>query len=290
MTTVNQIENPEVYLLKEAVGKHWSFQCLAAGSNVDLSASQESVLLFITAGSILVIPEWGHSGSRIDSGNILLVPAGDALHFQVLEDSRLVACMFSAELLLQESCALKRIVKYNLDDQDDNRPVYSMLPMVSLMRDFLFFLKKCIDGGIDQEIFLEQKKKEFFQFLFFLYPPKELAVFFSPLLSEEIRFKEQVIQISKMAMNVKDMASMANYSTSGFIKKFVKVFNEPPYQWILKQKSKDVLLDLNSGAISLKEIAAKYNFSSYQHFAYFCKKQYGAPPTKVVGNNNFGLK
>jgi AraC-like DNA-binding protein len=81
--------------------------------------------------------------------------------------------------------------------------------------------------------------------------------------------------------NIQELAELANYSTSGFIKKFQRCFNEAPYGWIQKQKAKQIAIDIKQGAKSLQEIAGDYKFSSYQHFSSFCKKQFGFPPTEL---------
>lgn len=81
--------------------------------------------------------------------------------------------------------------------------------------------------------------------------------------------------------NVQELAAMANYSTSGFIKKFQKYFDDSPYHWIQKQKAKQIYMEISRKVKSLQEIATEYNFSSYQHFASFCKIHFGLPPTEI---------
>jgi AraC-like DNA-binding protein len=55
-----------------------------------------------------------------------------------------------------------------------------------------------------------------------------------------------------------------------------------------RQKAKLILNDINEGAKSLQEIATEYKFSSYQHFANFCKIQFGFPPSELV--NKYKVK
>ncbi|MDR2868431.1 MAG: helix-turn-helix domain-containing protein [Bacteroidales bacterium] len=63
------------------------------------------------------------------------------------------------------------------------------------------------------------------------------------------------------------------------MKKFNNNFGESPYQWIQKQKAKQIYIDIINKKKSLKEITSDYNFSSYQHFVKFCKEYLGFPPT-----------
>ena len=74
---------------------------------------------------------------------------------------------------------------------------------------------------------------------------------------------------------------MANYSTSGFIKKFTRSFNESPYKWISHYKANRILYEINAERKPLKEIYTAYKFSSMPHFISFCKKQYGLTPGKI---------
>jgi AraC-like DNA-binding protein len=91
------------------------------------------------------------------------------------------------------------------------------------------------------------------------------------------------------AKNVKDLAKYANYSTSGFIKKFQKCFNDSPYEWMQKQKAKKISVEIIRGIKSLQEIASEYNFSSYQHFSVFCKAQLGSTPTEILAKSKLNL-
>jgi AraC-like DNA-binding protein len=108
-----------------------------------------------------------------------------------------------------------------------------------------------------------------------------LAQFLHFIVSENVQFKEFVINNYRNVKNVQELAALANYSTSGFIKKFQKCFNDSPYGWMQKQRAKQILIEIKQGVKSLQEIAVEYKFSSYQHFSNFCKKQLGFPPTKI---------
>lgn len=106
--------------------------------------------------------------------------------------------------------------------------------------------------NLESRVLMEIKKQEFLQLLFLLYPIQELA-------------------------------SLCGYSASGFIKTSNHCFRCSPYRWMQEQRARHIRLDINAGVLSLKELARKYHFSSYQHFSEFCKLHFGAPPTQIRG-------
>jgi AraC-like DNA-binding protein len=131
------------------------------------------------------------------------------------------------------------------------------------------------------------KRNELFLLFFVYYTKEELTHFLSKLSSKDFQFKRFVMGNYLSIKNVGELAEKANYSISGFIKKFHSNFGESPYQWIQKQKAKQIYVDINDRKKTLKEIASDYNFSSYQHFAKFCKTYLGSPPTATITRYNF---
>jgi AraC-like DNA-binding protein len=130
--------------------------------------------------------------------------------------------------------------------------------------------------------FFELKRQEFFYLLFNYYQKQDLARFLHCILSKDIQFEKFVMTNYSNAKNVQELAKSANYSASGFIKKFQKCFNDSPYKWMQKQKAKQISIEINRGQKSLQEIASEYKFSSYQHFSVFCKTQLGSPPKEIL--------
>ncbi len=101
------------------------------------------------------------------------------------------------------------------------------------------------------------------------------------ILPPDERFRQTVFDCWNEVKTVAELATRTNYSTSGFIKRFKRIFGESPYRWMSHRKAAAILADITEGNTPLKEVAARYNFSSYQHFADFCKTQYGVPPTRI---------
>jgi AraC-like DNA-binding protein len=150
---------------------------------------------------------------------------------------------------------------------------------------YLALLDLYLEENIYSPYFFELKRQELFFLLSFYYSKSELTQFLHCILSRDLHFKKIVVSNYLNAGNVQELAKLANYSTSGFIKKFQKCFNNSPYKWMQEKKAKQILIEISQGTKSLQEIASEYKFSSYQHFSVFCKSQWGAPPTTLLKKN-----
>ena len=168
-----------------------------------------------------------------------------------------------------------------LQEENDSGKFFK-LPIKRVIIRFLSLLDIYLREGGYPNHFFELKRQELFFLLFFYYKENDLARFLQSVLSKDIQFKKEVMNNYLKAKNVQELAKSVNYSTSGFIKKFQKCFNESPYKWMQKQKAKHISFEINHGIKSLQEIANEYNFSSYQHFSVFCKTQFGVPPTSIL--------
>jgi AraC-like DNA-binding protein len=189
-----------------------------------------------------------------------------------------MTCLFDAETLLSKQALIYELIPLC----NNNQEIFAKLSINKSIMSYLNLLQIYIKDEIDSSYFLDLKRQELFTLLFIYYSKMELAQFLCFIVSENIQFKEFVMNNYRNVKNVQELAALANYSTSGFIKKFQRSFNDSPYGWMQKQRAKQILVEIKQGAKSLQEIAVEYRFSSYQHFSNFCKKQLGFPPTKII--------
>jgi AraC-like DNA-binding protein len=214
-------------------------------------------------------------------GEMFLLPDATHCKIEALEQSNLILCFLSVEFLLSERVLSEELIPENSDD----KKIIKKLPISKTILHFLLLLCRCMEEGLVSYYFFDLKRNELNLLLFAYYKEKELALFFRSVLSKDIQFKRFVLNNYLMVKNVQELAALANYSTSGFIKKFQKVFDESPYKWMQKQKATKMLIEINRGVKSLQEIANEYKFSSYQHFSGFCKAVFGFPPTEIYGKS-----
>jgi AraC-like DNA-binding protein len=212
------------------------------------------------------------------SREMFLTPFDDFYEITMLERTHLLICHVPMEAWYAEQKWLDDLILANGNKTPE---VFFKLPVNKVVVHFLLLLDIYLKEGIQSPNFYDIKRQELFYLLFFLYQKHNLACFLHCFLSNDIQFKKFVINNYLNARNVQELAKLANYSTSGFIKKFQKCFNESPYKWMQKQKAKQIFVEINRGIKSLQEIANEYKFSSYQHFSVFCKAQLGATPTTI---------
>jgi len=81
--------------------------------------------------------------------------------------------------------------------------------------------------------------------------------------------------------SVQELASLSNYSLSGFKKQFQRVFGTSASEWMSDQKAVLVFQDLNNSPLSIKELADNHGFSSVSAFSTFCQNKFGMPPGKL---------
>jgi AraC-like DNA-binding protein len=209
-----------------------------------------------------------------------------AYAIKALKESQIVSCFFHIETLLSEQIHINELVSLC----DKNTETFIKLPVKEMIFSFLSLLQKFAKDNINSYYFFDLKRQELLILLFIYYSKAELAQFLYCVVSENIRFKEFIIKNYRNVKNVQELAALANYSTSGFIKRFQKCFKDSPYGWMQKQRARQILIDIKQGVKSLQEIAVEYRFSSYQHFSKFCKKQFGFPPTEIISYKKISVE
>jgi AraC-like DNA-binding protein len=238
--------------------------------------SSDPVIFFLLEGNIRFTIN-DTDVYTVDAGEMILLPEAIPCKIEALKRSSIMKCALSVESLLVKTKLMEELGFENTSHEK----TIKKLPVSEIIGQFLLLLRKCMEQGLVSYYFFDLKRSELNLLLFACYEKKALAEFFQPVLSKDIQFKHFVLNNYLKVKSVQELAMLANYSASGFIKKFQKAFDESPYQWMQKQKAAKIQIDINRGVKSLQEIANEYKFSSYQHFSIFCKAMFGFPPTDI---------
>jgi AraC-like DNA-binding protein len=214
----------------------------------------------------------------VNSKEMFLIEEDRFYHIEVMRQSQVMTCLFHPEIFLSEQALINELVPLCNKDEE----IFPRLPIKEAIFSYLTLLQTYMRDNVGSAYFYELKKQELFILLCSYYSKKELAQFLYFIVSENVQFKEFVMNNYRKVKNVQELASLANYSTSGFIKRFQRCFNDSPYGWMQKQRAKQIQIEIKQGVKSLQEIAVEYKFSSYQHVSNFCKIQLGCPPTKIT--------
>jgi len=260
----------------DKIWRFFSFEEDALFSDVEFD---DSIILFLIKGRAVVEIEDEERRYSLSSGKMTLIPRKRICNIKVKKDSRIFGCVFSIENIFSE----QNLPDILISDQTSGDEI-CILPIKRLLRNFFSFFAKSMQEGLTSDYYMNIKRNELNLLLIALYSPTDLKKMFSAAISDNIPFKKFVFDNYKLAKNVKELAALSNYSTSGFIKKFKKYFGESPYRWMLRCRSQQILSEIEKGVKPLQEIASDYRFSSYQHFATYCKTVFGYPPSEIFRN------
>jgi AraC-like DNA-binding protein len=270
-----------VHYRQDPLVKNWSFN---EGRKLEFETKRESTFLFLRKGTIS-ISFAGYKNIDIEEEHVLLLPVNNSYIIRVKSDVEFLSFVFDIQVMLCENFSMVQLFPHC--PKKKNPDLYT-LAFNQQMRDYLHLLAQYVAEGVNCIHFYQLKKQELFYLLRLYYTRESLALFFDPILNKQnLFFKKLVMEKCLSAKNVRELAGLVNYSTSGFIKKFERCFGESPYKWISNYKARHILQDINGEELSFKDICCKYNFSSMPHFIQFCKKQYGITPGKIrkIGNN-----
>lgn len=138
-----------------------------------------------------------------------------------------------------------------------------------------------LNDGVDMSDLSKVLLNELFIILRLYYNDQDIRCLFYPILGSDTSFRQLVLEHCLKVNRLEDLATLARYSKSGFIKKFHRCFGQSPYKWILQYKAKRILLDICYSDNSFNEISDSYGISNYSYFYIFCKKHYGAGPRVI---------
>ncbi len=238
-----------------------------------------NIILFVTKGEITV-SVGKHINKPVTKNKFCFIPAQHPCTALAKKNSEVLIFRlninlefcdhFSFEMLLDGN---KRKLKETIE--------FTALKITSKMEDYIELIKIYLEEGIKCSFFLTIKQKELLFLLKTYYTKEALYSFFTPILSTDIQFSNKVYKYYKRIKSVPQLAELMNYSTSGFEKKFKKVFGFPVYQWMKKQRAQSVYHEINCTKKTFSEIGYEYGFSSSAYFCSFCKMNFGKTPGKI---------
>jgi AraC-like DNA-binding protein len=255
----------------------WKSRQLLTGQQA-MSPLPDNYLVFVIKGNLRINMNNEAKSYTIHPSEMFIIQKDIPYIIQVLKPSHIISCRFQTEIFFSEQSLIDELIPWGRTNHDS----FIKLPVNTTMKDFLTLLQDYLKDDLPSGLLFEKKREELFYLLFHYYSRLELARFLYFLAYEDIRFKEFIKSHYAHVKNIQELAALSNYSTSGFIKKFQRCFNESPYGWMQKQKAKQIAGEIRQGGKSFQEIANEYKFSSYQHFSRFCKKQLGAPPSDLL--------
>lgn len=258
--------NPIVEKKEFQQGYEWKFSTL------------DNLLIFVLKGE-LILSYLHHERERIAQGQMILIPTEVDLTCLMTEDTTLYILCIRNPKNLCECFSLDMLLKE--DDEASNGGRLFVLEADSKIKMFFEGWNEFISDGLLCKYYLSLKIKELFYYLRAYHTKEDLLYFFYPILSNDLRFSDFIMRTYSRVKSIQEWADMANYSLSGFQKRFRKVFGTSAHYWLKDKKLKAIFHDITSTNQTFKEISSKFDFSSPSHFNDYCKDNFGHTPGTI---------
>lgn len=213
----------------------------------------------------------------VSAKQMIVIPAGATIAVDTKKSSKIYTLRLDDIKNLCECFSLDMLLQ---EESEDDEHTDNLFRLEANDRIIAFFEQwgVLIDDALLCKYFLKLKTKELFYLLRAFHTKDDLLKFFYPVLSNDMTFSDFVLRNHFKVKTVNELADMANYSLSGFQKRFKKVFGVSAYNWMKEEKLKSVFHEINNTPHTFKEISSKFGFSSPSHFNDFCKTNFGYTP------------
>jgi len=252
--------------------RHLVFQ---KGEIIPSVDKENNHLLLLIKGEIKILC---NEYSRIlKAGELILIPKSAETSIFIQENADMVIHSFTYCSNMCDHFAFEKLttyankITYNFEPTKIVQPIYKFLELL------IFYLDNKLLCKHIQDI----KQTEMFMIFRAFYTKEECAALFYPLLSVNIDFKYMVLDNFQKVKTVQELADICCLSLTTFNRKFKVFFKDSPYNWILKQKGKHILMKLRQSNIPICDIIEEYGFSSPGHFTSYCKTHFNMTPTQL---------
>lgn len=211
-------------------------------------------------------------------GYMFLLPKNKQITTFARKATTLLLCSFTNDLKLYSRFSIQQLSHF-ISESTCQNPYCLKLDI--RLQSFFSLLVDCLKEGLGCIHYHQIKRDELFLYLRAGYTKEELALFFYPVLDQNLEFKDFVLMNSRKIFDVKNFALQANMSLSTFNRRFKETFNETAKNWLLLRKQEFVKRDVALSNLSFSEIAEKYKFSSTSYLDTFCKKYFGKTPKEI---------
>lgn len=269
-------EHKECQVCSESTRNGFKYIETVKGEKYVFEMVDTFTVVFILAGKALISCNELTDVLFIED-QIALWPMNSSCSWESLTDTEAIVLTGDYDLAPCDSKALREYAELWLN----TIPEFEGLPIRPRLKEFLYSVKNYLDDGITCPYIHKYKQQELSIILRAYYSPEEIMRFFLPTARTSHEFEHFVMENYLQMKGVKEFVDLSGMNLHTFNRKFKAHFNESPYQWLIKQKSKNIYHDLTSTDKKLTAIAKEFHFSDASHFNRFCKAIFGASPSKI---------
>jgi AraC-like DNA-binding protein len=231
-----------------------------------------NIIYFLLKGEVWVNSN-EHPDTILREGCFFLQPAGSSVEFRTHTPVEVIIFLFDHLLNVCDSR-----FQSVFDHEETTSSPSIVLPACESLHFFLEGLKMSLQNNLLCQGYVQSKQTELFYLLNCYYTLKELSGFYAPVHIQNRSFRYFVLNNYLHAKDVEAFARLGDYNVSTFRRLFRETFGEPVYQWMMKQKCRNIYTDLTTTNMSITEISAKYGFESLANFSHFCHSNLGKSP------------
>ena len=241
-----------------------------------------NVLIYVTKGYKILHTAFGDY--RIDAGSVLFLKSGTYVMSEVLDKSYEAFLFFYADALL-----IDFIEKYDIAIE---RQVKGRENEVCILKDtdafnnvILSFIPYFEENEVHSDI-LKIKFEELFLKILTSKDGSSFQKYLSKIYRDDAEFIRRVENSYADFTTVREMARHFRMSENNFRKKFQKLFDKTPKQWMDTKKLTKAKLLLEKSDKTVTEVAREVGYGDLSWFSQRFKQEFGVSPKECKNNNN----
>ena len=212
-------------------------------------------------------------------GQMLVVHKGDNGYAKGLKDAVVLLCSFDSSMALCNGLSLGNATEDCKEPTPEERLSQGLprLEIKSMLMTELKLIQHEVESNLLGYRFMEFKRYIIVYMLRTLYNKEELFYMFRCVRSDDFDFRDKVLQFYTCDINAQELCAKMEMSSATFNRRFKRAIGMPCGEWLNSKRQVQVLMDLKTTDLSVKEIAEKYNLTP-NYLTDFCKKFLGDVP------------
>ena len=261
---------PLFYVLRLRKGEHFSRDRVCS-----------SLLAFVLEGEVEM--STGIYVKEIaGEGQMFVVHKGDNGYTKGLKDAVMLLCSFDSSMALCNGLSLGNATEDYKEPTPEERQSQGLprLEIKSMLMTELKLIQHEVESNLLGYRFMEFKRYIIVYMLRTLYNKEELFYMFRCVRNDDFDFRDKVLHFYTCDINAQELCAQMKMSTATFNRRFKRAFGMPCGEWLNSKRQVQVLMDLKTTDLSVKEIAEKYNLTP-NYLTDFCKKFLGDVPVNL---------
>ena len=258
---------PLFYVLRLRKGEHFSRDRMCS-----------SLLVFVLEGEV-EISTGVYVKEFAGEGQMFVVHKGDNGYAKGLKDAVVLLCSFDSSMALCNGLSLGNATEDYKEPTPEERLSQGLprLEIKSMLMTELKLIQHEVESNLLDYRFMEFKRYIIVSMLRTLYNKEELFYMFRCVRNDDFDFRDKVLHFYTCDINAQELCAKMEMSSATFNRRFKRAFGMSCGEWLNSKLQVQVLMDLKTTDLSVKEIAEKYNLTP-NYLTDFCKKFLGDVP------------